>query len=113
MIDTPFFAFALYSAKFFSGCSIAGPGLFCKRFLQIFLRIFLPFIPPDSVPNLHQHFHRNSADGTAKMVQDGRGGKLRNTGEVLAFQILRRVQAAAGQEGILDAGNHKATKTNL
>ncbi len=47
------------------------------------------------------------------MVQDGGGGKLRNTGEVLTLQILHGVQAAAGQEGILDAGGQEIAKAYL
>jgi len=73
----------------------------------------LPFVPFDSGSDLHQHFHRDGTDCAAQVVQDGGGGKFRNAGEVLTLQILRRVQTAAGQEGILDAGSHKIAKTHL
>ena len=41
------------------------------------------------------------------MVKDGGGGKLDNARKVLVLQILAGVQAAAGQEGVLDAGGQK------
>ena len=41
------------------------------------------------------------------MVKDGGGGKLDNARKVLVLQILAGVQAAAGQEGVLDAGGQE------
>ena len=41
------------------------------------------------------------------MVKDGGGGKLDNARKVLVLQILAGVQAAAGQDGKLDAGGQE------
>ena len=41
------------------------------------------------------------------MMEDGGGGKLRNASKVLVLQIVAGVQAAAGQDGILDAGGQE------
>ena len=38
------------------------------------------------------------------MVQGGRGGKFRDSPEIVILQIVRSVQAAAGKERVLDAG---------
>ena len=47
------------------------------------------------------------------MVEDCRGGKFRNARKIFVIQIVQRVQAAAGQEGVLDAGGQKAAETHL
>ena len=41
------------------------------------------------------------------MVKDGGGGELNNARKVLIFQIVAGVQAATGQDGILDAGGQE------
>ena len=41
------------------------------------------------------------------MVKDGGGGKLHNARKVLVLQIVAGVQAAAGQDGVLDAGGQE------
>lgn len=73
----------------------------------------LPLILPNGGSNLHQGFHGNRACGVAQVVEDGGGGKFRNTRKILGVQIVQRVQTAAGQEGVLDAGGHKAAKAHL
>ena len=47
------------------------------------------------------------------MVQDSRCGKFDNAQQILILQIVRRVQAAAGQQGILDAGCQQLLITYL
>ena len=46
------------------------------------------------------------------MVQNGGGGKLDDTGEVHVLQIVSRVQAAAGEDSVLDAGGQKVSETH-
>ena len=115
MIDTPFFAFTLYSAKLFLDLSIIDHRRFCKRFLKIFFLIFqsLPLIIADSAANLVQEVHGHGAGGVAQMVENGGGGKLGNTGKVLVLQIISGVQAAAGEDGVLDAGGQEVLKTHF
>ena len=67
----------------------------------------LPLILSDGGSNLHQGFHGNRACGVAQVVEDGGGGKFRNTRKIFGVQIVQRVQTAAGQEGVLDAGGQK------
>lgn len=73
----------------------------------------LPLILPNGGSNLHQGFHGNRACGVAQVVEDGGGGKFRNTRKIFGVQIVQRVQTAAGQKGVLDAGSHKAAKAHL
>ena len=47
------------------------------------------------------------------MVQDGGSGKLDDTGEVHVLQIVSGIQAAAGEDGVLDAGGQKVSETHL
>ena len=47
------------------------------------------------------------------MVKDGGGGKLGNAQQVLVLQVVRGVQAAAGQKGVLDAGGQDAAVADL
>lgn len=47
------------------------------------------------------------------MVQHSRRGKLQNTGKVLVLQVVRRVQAAAGEKGKLDAGRQQVPEPHL
>ena len=42
------------------------------------------------------------------MVKDGGGRKLGDAGKVLVLQIVRGVQTAAGQKGVLDAGGQSS-----
>jgi len=109
MIDAPFFAFTLYSVKFFLGLSIVHHGRFCKRFFNIFFFIFrlFPVISFDGAANFVEKVHGNLAGGAAQVVQDGGGGELGNARKVLVLQILAGVQAAAGQDGKLDAGGQE------
>ncbi len=44
------------------------------------------------------------------MVEHGGGGEVHDTGKVLILQIICRVQAAALQKGILNAGSHGILK---
>ena len=73
----------------------------------------LPLILPDGSSNLHQGFHGNRACGVAQVVEDGGGGKFRNTRKILGIQIVQGGQTTAGQKGVLDAGGHKAAKAHL
>ena len=41
------------------------------------------------------------------MMEDSGGGELHDTGKVFVFQILGGVQAAAGEDGVLNAGGQK------
>lgn len=77
------------------------------------MRIFLPLHTPNGAADLHQHLFGQAAGGIAEMVEDSGGGKLHNTGQVLVLQVVRRVQAAAGQKGELDAGGQQGAKPNL
>jgi hypothetical protein len=47
------------------------------------------------------------------VVEDCRGGKFRNARKIFVVQIVQRVQAAAGQEGVLNAGGQKAAEAHL
>lgn len=47
------------------------------------------------------------------MMQDGGGGKFRDALQVPVLQIIRGVQAAAGQDGVLDAGGQKIAESYL
>ena len=47
------------------------------------------------------------------MVEDGRRGKFRNACEIVVVQKIAGIQAAAPQEGVLDAGGHQLTETHL
>ena len=47
------------------------------------------------------------------MVEDGRGGKLDDTGKVLILQIVSRVKAAAGEDGVLDAGGQEVSESHF
>jgi len=73
----------------------------------------LPLILSNGGSNLHQGFHRNRTCGIAQVVEDGGGGKFRNTRKIFGVQIVQRGQTTAGQEGVLDAGGHKAAKAHL
>ena len=109
MGNAPFFTFTLYSVKFFLDLSIVHHGRFCKRFFNIFFFIFrlFPVIGLDGAPDFFQKVQGDFAGGAAQMVKDGGGGKLDNARKVLVLQILAGVQAAAGQDGKLDAGGQE------
>ena len=47
------------------------------------------------------------------MVKDGRSGKLGDTGEVGVLQIIGGVQAAAGEDGVLDTGGQEVSEAHL
>lgn len=47
------------------------------------------------------------------MVQDGGSRELHDAGQVLILQIFRGVQAAAGEQGELDAGGEQASEAHL
>ena len=47
------------------------------------------------------------------MVQDGGGGKLGDACKVLILQIVVGVQAAAGQDSVLDAGGEDIPKASF
>ena len=68
---------------------------------------------PNGSSNLHQGFHRNRTGGAAQVMEDGGGGKFGNARKILIVQIVHGVQAAAGQEGVLDARGQKAAETHL
>ena len=111
----PFFTFTLYSAKFFLDLSIVDHRRFCKRFFNIFFLIFqsLPLIAPDGAANLVEKVHGNGAGGIAQVVQDGGGGKLGDAGKVLVLQIVGGVQAAAGEDGVLNTGGQEVPKAHF
>lgn len=67
----------------------------------------------DRTCNLHQQLLGYVADSAAQVVQDRRGGKLHDTGKVLVLQVVGRVQAAAGEEGKLDAGGKQDAETHF
>jgi len=115
MVCTPFFAFTIYSVKFFLACSILDPRLICKRFFNIFLIVFslLLVIGPDGAANLIQEVHGHLAGGVAQVMEDSGGGKFDNTGKVLVLQIIRGVQAAAGEDAVLDTGRQKVFEAHF
>ena len=47
------------------------------------------------------------------MVEDGRGRKLYDPGKVLVLQIVHGVQAAAGEDGVLDAGGQEIPESHF
>ena len=63
--------------------------------------------------NPHQKLLCHIAGGAAQVVQDGGGGEFHDTGKVLILQIVGRVQAAAGEQGELDAGGEQASEAHL
>ena len=109
MGNATFFTFTLYSIKFFLDLSIVDHRRFCKRFFNIFFFIFrlFPVIGLDGAADFFQKVQGDFAGGAAQMVKDGGGGKLDNARKVLVLQILAGVQAAAGQDGKLDAGGQE------
>ena len=64
----------------------------------------LPVIGPDSAANFIEQILGNTADSITQMMEDGGSRKFGDPQQVLVLQIVGGVQAAAGQEGILDAG---------
>ena len=68
---------------------------------------------PNGSSNLHQGLHRNRTGGAAQVMKNGGGGKFGNARKILIVQIVHGVQAAAGQEGVLDARGQKAAETHL
>jgi hypothetical protein len=115
MGNAPFFTFTLYSAKSFLDLSIVDHRRFCKRFFNIFFFIFrlFPVIGFDGAANFVEKVHGNLAGSAAQVVQDGGGGELGNARKVLILQILAGVQAAAGQDGVLDAGGQEVFIAHL
>ncbi len=73
---------------------------------MIIFRLF-SVIGLDGAADFLQQFHRNLAGGVAQVVEDGGGGKLADAPQILVLQIVGGVQAAAGQNGVLDAGGQK------
>lgn len=67
----------------------------------------------DRARNPHQQLPGYVAGGAAQVMQDRRGGELHDTGKVLVLQVVGRVQAAAGEEGKLDAGGKQAAEAHL
>ena len=47
------------------------------------------------------------------MVEDSRGRKLYDPGEILVLQVVHRVQTAAGEDGVLDAGGQEVPETHF
>jgi len=115
MFDTPFSAFALYSAKFLPDCSIHRGGRFCKRFFRNFLIIFrlFPVVGFYCPANLDQKVLGNLIGSIAQVVEDCRGRKFGDSGKILVLQVVTGVQTAAGQKGILDAGSQHIPETYL
>ncbi|WP_202621041.1 hypothetical protein [Pseudoflavonifractor sp. 524-17] len=73
----------------------------------------LPVKHFDRPANLVQKLHGSPACGVAQVVEDGGGGELGDAGEVPVLQILAGVQAAAGEDGILDAGGERPPEADL
>ena len=73
----------------------------------------LPLIAPDGAAYLVEKIRRNDAGGVAQVVKDGGGGKLGDTGKVLILQIVGRVQAAAGEDSVLDAGGQEVLESHF
>lgn len=61
----------------------------------------------------HKQFLGQRTGRTAQVVQHGRRGKLQDTGKVLVLQVVRPVQAAAGEKGKLDAGRQQVPEPHL
>lgn len=61
----------------------------------------------------HKQFLGQCTGCTAQVVQHDRRGKLQDTGKVLVLQIVRRVQAAAGEKGKLDTGRQQVPEPHL
>lgn len=61
----------------------------------------------------HKQFLGQCTGCTAQVVQHGRRGKLQDTGKVLVLQVVRPVQAAAGEKGKLDAGRQQVPEPHL
>ena len=70
----------------------------------------LPFVLPNNAPDLIEYVHRYAARRVAQMVQNSGGGKLYDALKIDRLQIVRRVQPAARQEGILDTGSQQIPK---
>ena len=115
MFTAPFFTFALYSAKFLCILSIADILRKCKRFFQIFLAIFrlLPVPGLDRPADLIEQFPGHCAGGVAQVVEDGWGGELGDPRQIAVLHELGGVQAAAGENGVLDAGGEHVPKADL
>ena len=60
-----------------------------------------------------QQFLGHIAGGTAQVVQDGGSREHHDAGQVLILQIFRGVQAAAGEQGELDAGGEQVAEAHL
>lgn len=63
--------------------------------------------------NSHKQLLGQCTGRTAQVVQHGRRGKLQDTGKVPVLQVVRRVQAAAGEKGKLDAGRQQVPEPHL
>ena len=61
----------------------------------------------------YQQFLGHIAGGAAQVVQDGGSRELHDAGQVLILQIFRGVQAAAGEQGELDAGGEQVAEAHL
>lgn len=77
------------------------------------ISLLVPLIAPNCPPDLIEHIHGHRAGGFAQVMQDDGGGKLDDTGEVHVLQIVSRVQTAAGENGILDAGGQEVSESHL
>ena len=64
------------------------------------------------MPDLVEHIPGHRAGGRAKVMQDGGGGKFDDTGEIRVLQIVSGIKAAAGEDGVLDAGGQEVSETH-
>ena len=104
----------IYSVKASSVRIIADSVPDCKPFFGIIfpaLALLLQFVIADNPSDFRQHGFRNGAHGIAQMVQDGGRVKVPDSVQVVRMDVVRGIQAATGQNRILDADSHDAPET--
>ena len=61
----------------------------------------------------HKQFLGQRTGRTTQVMQHSRRGKLQDAGKVPVLQVIRRIQAAAGEKGKLDAGRQQVPEPHL
>lgn len=80
--------------------------------MLLVLQNFL-FKGSDGAPDLHEQTAGHGTERISQVMQGGGGGKIHDTAQVVIAQVLGCVQAAPGQQGVLDAGGQGAAKTHV
>ena len=114
-MTAPFDAFTLYSAKFSCILSIPGFPRNCKGVFHIFLIFFrlLPVPGLDRPANLIEQFPGHRAGGAAQVVEEVGSGEFGDSRQIAVLHELAGVQAAAGEDGVLDAGGEHVPEAHL